>query len=51
MKTVDDALSYYTIVKQILGDKWLNNKLFRLGTSSLANLLLNDITGKQEKYF
>ena len=51
MKTVDDALSYYTIVKQILGDKWLNNKIFRLGTSSLANLLLNDITGKQEKYF
>ena len=51
MKTVDDALNYYIIVKQVLGDKWLNNKLFRLGTSSLANLLLNDITGKEEKYF
>ena len=51
MKTVDDALTYYTIVKQVLGDKWLNNRLFRLGTSSLANLLLNDITGKDEKYF
>lgn len=51
MKTVDDALCYYTIVKEILGDKWLNNKLFRLGTSSLANLLLNNITGKDEKFF
>ncbi len=51
LKTVDDALTYYTIVKQVLGDKWLNNRLFRLGTSSLANLLLNDITGKDEKYF
>lgn len=51
MKTVDDALNYYTIVKEVLGDKWLNNKYFRIGTSSLANLLLNEITGKEEKFF
>lgn len=51
MKTVKDALVYYTIVKEILGEKWLNNKLFRLGTSSLANILLAEITGKEEKFF
>lgn len=51
MKTVKEALVYYTIVKEILGEKWLNNKLFRLGTSSLANILLAEITGKEEKFF
>ena len=51
MKTVKDAIIYYTIVKEVLGEKWLTNKLFRLGTSSLANLLLSDITGKEVKFF
>lgn len=51
MKTIDDALTYYTIVKEVLGDKWLNNRMFRLGTSSLANLLLSDIIGKDVKFF
>lgn len=51
MKTAKDALVYYTIVKEVLGEKWLNNKLFRLGTSSLANILLAEITGKEEKFF
>lgn len=51
MKTVDDALTYYTIVKEVLGEKWLTNKLFRLGTSSLANKLLSDIKGEEIKFF
>ena len=51
MKTVDDALTYYTIVKEVLGEKWLTNKLFRLGTSSLANKLLSDIKGEELKFF
>ena len=51
MKTVEDALSYYTIVKEVLGEKWLNNKMFRLGTSSLANTLLNDILGEEVNFF
>ena len=51
MKTVEDALSYYTIVKEVLGEKWLNNKMFRLGTSSLANILLNDILGEEVNFF
>ena len=37
------VLVYYNIVKQILGDEWLNNKLFRIGASRLANNLLSDI--------
>ena len=51
INTVNDALIYYTIVKEILGEEWLNNKLFRLGTSRLANLLLSDIKGEDIKYF
>ncbi len=51
MKTVRDALTYYTIVKQVLGDKWLTNKYLRLGTSSLANKLLSEIEGKEIKFF
>lgn len=51
MKTVRDALTYYTIVKEVLGEKWLTNKWLRLGTSSLANKLLTDLTGEQVKYF
>lgn len=51
LNTVHDALVYYTIVKEILGEEWLNNKLFRLGTSRLANLLLSDILGKETKFF
>lgn len=51
LNTVQDALIYYTIVKEILGKEWLNNKLFRLGTSRLANLLLSDILGQETKFF
>lgn len=51
INTVEDALTYYTIVKEVLGKEWLNNELFRLGTSRLANLLLSDITGEETKFF
>ena len=49
--TVKKALAYYTIVKEILGEEWLNNGLFRIGTSRLANLLLSDLTGEETKFF
>ena len=49
--TVKKALAYYTIVKEVLGEEWLNNGLFRIGTSRLANLLLSDITGEEIKFF
>lgn len=51
MKTVEDALTYYTIVKEVLGEKWLTNQYLRLGTSSLANKLLSEIEGKEIKFF
>ena len=51
MKTVKDALTYYTIVKEVLGEKWLTNQWLRLGTSSLANKLLSEITGEEVKFF
>ena len=51
INTVMDALIYYTIVKEVLGEKWLTNELFRLGTSRLANLLLSELTGKEVKFF
>lgn len=51
INSVNDALVYYTIVKEVLGKEWLNNELFRIGTSRLANLLLSDITGEDIKFF
>lgn len=51
INSVNDALIYYTIVKEVLGEEWLTNKLFRLGTSRLANLLLSEILEKEVKYF
>lgn len=51
INTVTDALTYYTIVKEVLGEKWLTNKWFRLGTSRLANLLLSELEGQEIKFF
>ena len=51
LNTVHDALIYYTIVKEVLGERWLTNQWFRLGTSRLANLLLSEVTGENVKYY
>ncbi len=51
INSVMDALIYYTIVKEVLGEKWLTNKWFRLGTSRLANMLLSEIEGQETKFF
>ena len=51
INSVMDAIIYYTIVKEVLGEKWLTNKWFRLGTSRLANMLLSEIKGEQIKFF
>lgn len=51
INSVMDALTYYTIVKEVLGEKWLTNKWFRLGTSRLANMLLSEILGTETKFF
>ena len=51
INTVHDALVYYTIVKELLGEEWLNNEMFRIGTSRMANLLLSEIVGEEIKFF
>ena len=51
INSVNDALVYYTIVKEVLGKEWLTNELFRIGTSRLANLLLSEIIGEEVKFF
>lgn len=51
VSTAADAVVYYTLVKEILGEKWLTPEYFRIGSSSLANVLYNEITGKQENFF
>lgn len=51
INTVEDATVYYTIAKEILGDEWLNEGLFRIGTSKLANKLLSEITGEEIIFF
>ncbi|MEI8084779.1 MAG: deoxyribose-phosphate aldolase [Paludibacter sp.] len=49
--TTEDAVNHYTIVKEVLGNEWLNNKMFRFGASRLANNLLSSIEEKEVKYF
>lgn len=49
--TTEDAVKYYTIIKEVLGEEWLTNEYFRLGASRLANNLLGDILGKEVKFF
>ena len=51
INTVMDAITYYTIVKEVLGEQWLTNKWFRMGTSSLTNLLISEIVGTEIKFF
>ncbi|MDD6130107.1 MAG: deoxyribose-phosphate aldolase [Prevotellaceae bacterium] len=51
MNTIEDALVYYTIVKEVLGEEWLTNRMFRLGTSRLCNLLINDLLKAEINYF
>ena len=43
VKTADDAIKYYSIIKEVLGKEWLSPEYFRIGASSLANNLLNSI--------
>ena len=51
LNSVMDALIYYTIVKEVLGEKWLTNQWFRMGTSRLANMLLSEVVGEEVKFF
>ena len=51
ISTTVDAVKYYCVVKEVLGEQWLNNEHFRIGASRLANNLLTDIWGVPTKFF
>ena len=51
ISTTDEALQYLMVVDQVLGKEWMNNKLFRIGASRLANNLLTEMVGEEVKYF
>lgn len=51
VKTPEDAIKYYSIVKATLGEEWLTKDLYRIGASSAANNLLSAILGKEVKHF
>lgn len=51
IKNVSEAISFYTIVREILGQEFIDKGLFRIGTSRLANLLVSDIFDKDMKPF
>lgn len=44
----DDAVKYYSIVKETLGSEWCENNLFRIGTSKLTGILLSEIENKEK---
>ncbi len=43
ISTTEDAVKYYTLVKEVLGEEWLSNEYFRIGASRLAKNLLDSI--------
>ena len=51
VRTPEDAVAYYCVVKSVLGEKWLTNEYFRIGASGLANNLLTAILGTETKFF
>lgn len=51
VRSTEEAVKYYTLVKEVLGEEWLSNEYFRIGASSLANALLSSILGQETKHF
>lgn len=51
IKTVAEAIDYYTIVAEVLGEDYIKAGYFRIGTSRLANLLASEVTGEESKPF
>ena len=51
ISTAEDAVCYYLIVSNILGEEWLNRELLRFGVSRVANSILSAAVQKTVKYF
>jgi deoxyribose-phosphate aldolase len=41
--TTEDAVKYYTVVKEVLGEEYMTNEFFRIGASRLTNNLLESM--------
>jgi deoxyribose-phosphate aldolase len=51
VRTTKQALTYLVIVKETLGDAWLNPDLFRLGASSLLDDLLMQLEKERTGHY
>ncbi len=51
VRTTKDALAYLVIVKETLGDGWLDPKYFRIGASSLLDDLLMQLEKEQTGHY
>lgn len=51
ISTPEDAVTYFNIVADVLGQKWLDRKYFRFGASRMANNLLSALEGNEVKYY
>lgn len=49
--TAEDALVYYNIGLDVLGEEWLNKDYFRFGVSRVGNSLMSAIEGREVKFF
>ena len=49
--TPEDAVTYWNIVSETLGEAWLNKRYFRFGASRMANNLLSALEGREIKYY
>lgn len=43
VSTTEEAVKYYTIVKEVLGEEWCTNEYFRIGASRLVDNLIKSI--------
>ena len=43
IRTVEDAIKYYTVAREVLGDDYMTPEYFRIGASSLADNILKEI--------
>ena len=51
ISTPEDAVTYWNIVAETLGEAWLDKRYFRFGASRMANNLLSALEGETVKYY
>jgi deoxyribose-phosphate aldolase len=48
VRTLEEAIVYYNLAENFMGESWVNLNTFRFGTSSLLDNLLNYLNNKQQ---